>query len=76
LKVATQDGSEVHFKIKRTTQLKKLMAAFCERQGMSLQNARFSFEGRVLQEEDTPALLEMEDHDMIDCTTQQTGGCL
>ena len=27
-----QDNSEVHFKIKRTTQLKKLMNAYCDRQ--------------------------------------------
>ena len=29
-----QDGEEVFFKIKATTQLKKLMDAYCQRQGV------------------------------------------
>ncbi|XP_004696648.1 small ubiquitin-related modifier 2-like [Echinops telfairi] len=36
LKVAGQDGSGVQFKIKRHTPLSKLMKAYCERQGLSL----------------------------------------
>ena len=35
IKVKAQDGTEIHFKIKRTTQLKKLMDAYCSRQGLS-----------------------------------------
>ena len=34
LKVKSQDNEEVFFKIKRTTQLKKLMDKYCERQGV------------------------------------------
>ena len=30
--LATQDNTEVHFKIKKTTQLKKLKQAYCDRQ--------------------------------------------
>ena len=29
IKVKAQDGTEIYFKIKRTTQLKKLMDAYC-----------------------------------------------
>ena len=36
LKVKSQDGEEVFFKIKNTTQLKKLMDAYCQRQSVSL----------------------------------------
>ncbi|KAF3943126.1 hypothetical protein CMV_030279 [Castanea mollissima] len=32
LKVKGQDGNEVFFRIKRSTQLKKLMNAYCDRQ--------------------------------------------
>lgn len=32
LRVIGQNNSEVHFRIKKTTQMKKLKAAFCERQ--------------------------------------------
>ena len=31
LKVTGQDGSVVHFKIKKNTPLRKLMSAYCER---------------------------------------------
>ena len=31
IKVKAQDGTEIYFKIKRTTQLKKLMDAYCTR---------------------------------------------
>ncbi|XP_043853289.1 small ubiquitin-related modifier 2-like [Dromiciops gliroides] len=37
LKVAGQDGSVVQFKMKRHTPLSKLMKAYCERQGLSLE---------------------------------------
>ncbi|XP_036699843.1 small ubiquitin-related modifier 2-like isoform X2 [Balaenoptera musculus] len=37
LKVAGQDGSVVQFKIKSHTPLSKLLKAYCERQGMSLE---------------------------------------
>lgn len=36
LKVKSQDGEEVFFKIKSTTQLKKLMDAYCQRQSVTL----------------------------------------
>ncbi len=36
LKVKSQDGEEVFFKIKATTQLKKLMDAYCQRQSVSI----------------------------------------
>ena len=31
IKVKAQDGTEIYFKIKRSTQLKKLMDAYCQR---------------------------------------------
>ena len=34
LKVVGADNSEVHFKIKKTTQLKKLKQAYADRQGV------------------------------------------
>ncbi|PWA16525.1 hypothetical protein CCH79_00004772, partial [Gambusia affinis] len=89
LKVAGQDGSVVQFKIKRHTPLSKLMKAYCERQfsscclpvarlhrqGLSIRQIRFRFDGQPINETDTPAQLEMEDEDTIDVFQQQTGGC-
>ena len=50
----TDNNNEVFFKIKRTTQLKKLMDAFCERQGKSIQSCRFLFDGQRVNPPDTP----------------------
>lgn len=50
----TDNNNEVFFKIKRTTMLKKLMDAFCERQGKSPQSVRFLFDGQRVQPTDNP----------------------
>lgn len=50
----TDNSSEVFFKIKRTTQLKKLMDAFCERSGKAATSVRFLFDGGRVQPTDTP----------------------
>ncbi|XP_065883754.1 small ubiquitin-related modifier 2-like [Dysidea avara] len=74
LKVTGQDGSVVHFKIKKNTPLKKLMTAYCERQGLSQGAIRFVFDGDNIEETDTPSRLNMEDDDTIEVFQQQTGG--
>uniref|UniRef100_A0A2I3FSR9 Small ubiquitin-related modifier 2 n=1 Tax=Nomascus leucogenys TaxID=61853 RepID=A0A2I3FSR9_NOMLE len=63
LKVAGQDGSVVQFKIKRHTPVSKLIKAYCERQGLSMRQIRFRFDGWKWRDEDT-----------IDVFQQQTGG--
>lgn len=50
----TDNASEVFFKIKRSTQLKKLMDAFCERSGKSRSSVRFLFDGQRVQDADSP----------------------
>lgn len=50
----TDNNNEVFFKIKRTTQLKKLMDAFCERQGKAPNSVRFLFEGTRVGPTDSP----------------------
>ncbi|XP_054944777.1 small ubiquitin-related modifier 2-like [Physeter macrocephalus] len=74
LKVAGQDGSVVQLKIKRHTPLSKLLKAYCERQGMSMRQIRFQFDGQPINERDTPAQLEMEAEDTIGVFQQQTRG--
>lgn len=70
-----QDGNEVFFRIKRSTQLKKLMNAYCDRQSVDMNAIAFLFDGRRLRAEQTPDELEMEDGDEIDAMLHQTGGC-
>lgn len=49
-----QDGTVVHFKIKKNTPLRKLMTAYCERQGFQRSSIRFVFDGTPVGEEQTP----------------------
>ncbi|KAJ3697316.1 hypothetical protein LUZ61_001021 [Rhynchospora tenuis] len=75
LKVKSQDGNEVFFRIKRSTQLRKLMTAYCDRQSVDFNSIAFLFDGRRLRSEQTPDELEMDDGDEIDAMLHQTGGC-
>jgi hypothetical protein len=55
LNIKVTDGNnEVFFKIKRSTQLKKLMDAFCDRQGKTPNSVRFLFDGTRVQGTDSP----------------------
>ncbi|KAF4367502.1 hypothetical protein F8388_009119 [Cannabis sativa] len=69
-----KDGNEVFFRIKRSTQLRKLMTAYCDRQSVELNSIAFLFDGRRLRVDQTPDELEMEDGDEIDAMLHQTGG--
>ncbi|RKF53987.1 Ubiquitin-like protein SMT3 [Golovinomyces cichoracearum] len=70
----TDNNNEVFFKIKRTTPLKKLMDAFCERQGRSPSSVRFLFEGSRVQNTDSPESLDMADGDTLEVHQEQIGG--
>jgi len=70
----TDNNNEVFFKIKRSTQLNKLMNAFCERQGKSPNSVRFLFEGTRVQATDTPDTLDMQDGDTLEVHQEQIGG--
>ena len=50
----TDNNNEVFFKIKRSTPLKKLMDAFCDRQGKQPSTVRFLFDGTRVRPDDTP----------------------
>ncbi|KAK3107982.1 SUMO protein smt3 [Teratosphaeriaceae sp. CCFEE 6253] len=71
----TDSNNEVFFKIKRTTQLKKLMDAFCERQGKDIRSCRFLFDGTRVNPTDNPETLDMNDGDTLEVHQEQIGGC-
>lgn len=73
LKVSDGVG-EIFFKIKRTTPMKRLMDAFCKRQGRSLDSVRFLIDGTRINADSTPQELDMEDGDVIEAHREQTGG--
>lgn len=76
LRVRNHQGGEVQFKIKKTSQLKKLMEAYCQRVGIRSQEVRFMVDGERVTQEDTPEALGLSDDDLIDVSVEQTGGAL
>ncbi|TKA63328.1 hypothetical protein B0A55_06714 [Friedmanniomyces simplex] len=70
----TDNNNEVFFKIKRTTALKKLMDAFCERQGKDIRSCRFLFDGTRVNPTDNPDTLDMNDGDTLEVHQEQIGG--
>jgi len=72
----TDNHNEVFFKIKKTTELNKLMKAFCERQGKTVNSCRFLFDGERVAPTDTPETLGMSDGDQLDVHQEQIGGSL
>ncbi|XP_069760926.1 small ubiquitin-related modifier 1 isoform X1 [Narcine bancroftii] len=76
LKVIGQDNSEIHFKVKMTTQLRKLKESYCQRQGVPPNSLRFLFEGQRITDQQTPKELGMEDEDVVEVYQEQTGGWL
>ena len=56
----------MHYKIKKTQALKKLMEDYCIRKGLEMNTICFLFDSNRLSETQTPAELNMEGDDMID----------
>ncbi|KAK5864338.1 hypothetical protein PBY51_015588 [Eleginops maclovinus] len=69
-----QDSSEIHFKVKMTTHLKKLKESYSQRQSVPESTLRFLFEGQRIADNQTPKELGMEDEDVIEVYQKQTGG--
>jgi len=74
IRTLAQDGTEVSFAIRSNTPMGKLMAAYCQKNGVSPQQVRFMFNGMRVQPDQTAKELEMENDDIIDVMVEQTGG--
>eukprot|EP00036_Acanthoecidae_sp_10tr_P009166 CAMPEP_0182920946 /NCGR_PEP_ID=MMETSP0105_2-20130417/3827_1 /TAXON_ID=81532 ORGANISM="Acanthoeca-like sp., Strain 10tr" /NCGR_SAMPLE_ID=MMETSP0105_2 /ASSEMBLY_ACC=CAM_ASM_000205 /LENGTH=99 /DNA_ID=CAMNT_0025058421 /DNA_START=63 /DNA_END=362 /DNA_ORIENTATION=- len=74
LRVVAQDNQELHFKIKRSTPMRKLISTYCKKKGLQADSVRFLFDGEQINPEATPETMDMEDKDVIDVMYQQTGG--
>jgi hypothetical protein len=65
IKAVNEQGEEMFFKLRRTTQLDKVMRAYCNRHRVPITNLRFLFDGVRLSGSETPIALEMEDGDVV-----------
>ncbi|KAF7333502.1 Ubiquitin-like protein SMT3 [Mycena venus] len=74
IKVVSSQGEEVFFKIKRSTKLSKLQGAYASKVGKDVSSIRFLYDGARINDDDTPASLDMEDNDTIDVMVEQVGG--
>mmetsp|Transcript_146175 Transcript_146175/g.207221 ORF Transcript_146175/g.207221 Transcript_146175/m.207221 type:complete len:90 (+) Transcript_146175:107-376(+) len=74
LRVNAQQGDPLVFKIKQSTTFKKLMEAYCQRRGQSMNAVRFMFNGSPIQPHQCPMDFEMENDDVIDVMLEQVGG--
>ena len=72
LKVVGQDSNEIHFRVKMSTNMGKLKKSYAERVSVLESSLRFLFEGRRINDDETPKTLEMEQDDVIE--VYQTGG--
>ena len=66
IKVVGQDSNEINFKVKQTTQMVKLKISYSQEVGVSMNTLCFIFKGQILENEDTPATLKMEQDDSIE----------
>merc|ERR1712062_386163 len=74
LKVVGQDSNEIHFRVKMSTNMGKLKKSYAERVGVPVSSLRFLFDGKRINDEETPKALEMEQEDVIEVYQEQTGG--
>ncbi|KAK6729770.1 hypothetical protein RB195_006677 [Necator americanus] len=70
LKVVGQDSNEVHFRVKNGTAMGKLKKSYADRTGVAVSSLRFLFDGRRINDDDTPKTLEMEEDDVIEASLE------
>mmetsp|Transcript_25065 Transcript_25065/g.53016 ORF Transcript_25065/g.53016 Transcript_25065/m.53016 type:complete len:196 (+) Transcript_25065:185-772(+) len=74
IRVKDQNGEETMFKIKKTTKMKKVFSTYAARKGVEANAMRFMLDGENIDPEATPASLDLDDDDQIDCFLAQVGG--
>lgn len=74
IKVRDQAGDIMFFKVKKSTEMKKIFEAYAQRLGVASKNLKFMLDGERIKETDTPKMLELQDEDQIDVLLEQVGG--
>ena len=73
IRVRDQTGEETFFKLRKASQIEKVFSAYARRKGVNVNDLRFLLDGERIEPWHTPATLELEDSDQIDCMLEQTG---
>lgn len=74
VKVLDQSNVILQFKINMNTALRKVMRAYLERAGGTIEQSKFLFNGVQVNENDTPMAHNMESGDTIEVFRRQEGG--
>ncbi|KAK6255185.1 hypothetical protein SCA6_016490 [Theobroma cacao] len=56
--VISQDGNEVHVKIRRGTKIKKLLTAYCRRYFLTYNTVQFLIDGCPFADDKTPEIFD------------------
>mmetsp|Transcript_3736 Transcript_3736/g.7973 ORF Transcript_3736/g.7973 Transcript_3736/m.7973 type:complete len:307 (+) Transcript_3736:78-998(+) len=73
LRLMGQSGEETMFKLLRTTPMRKMFNAYAAKEGVDVASLRFLLNGRRVSFDATPAILDLEDLDQLDCFLEQWG---
>jgi len=74
IRLKDQNGEEVMFRVRKTTQMMKVFNAYVGRKGMFVEDFRFMIGGEMIDPTMSPADLDLFENDIIDCMLAQ-GGC-
>lgn len=72
--VSDTQHNQLHFKIKMTTSLLKVMNAWAEKHQSIRDNLQFTFQGAVVRDNDTPEILGMKEDDVLNVAPKEKNG--
>lgn len=74
IKLRTQKGDDIHFRIKPSTNMDKVLKAFCDRSGLAQNSMRLFFDGARINLTQTASEVGLQDNDVLDVMEFQVGG--
>ncbi|CAM9561094.1 unnamed protein product [Ectocarpus sp. 12 AP-2014] len=72
--VRDQTGEDTYFKVRSTVAMSKIKHTYCSRKGVSTGAMAFLLDGHRVEDDETPASLELEDEDHMFAILNQSGG--
>ena len=73
IRIRDQTGEETFFKVKRTTKMEKVFNTYAQRKGVNQSALRFLWNAERISDDATPASLDLEDQDFVECFFELAG---
>ena len=74
IQVMADNGNALHFKIKRSTKMVKVLDAYAKKQSVDRAQLKFLFDGEKVTADATPESLGMSEDDILDAVVEANGG--